>query len=235
MSEMEREAMTKRKAFTLVELLVVIGIIALLISVLMPALNKAQRSAQSVQCKSNMRMIGQHLIMYANENNGHIIPLGPNPDDPKYATDPKATVGRLGGRVAEKYRWPTVVLKPPQWNHPVLRCPADPEPGWEHSYVLNRHLEDKDIRYHRTRGVSASEIIVLGEKKSEYLDYHMDPGQFDYLVEKYRHGLMLGSNYLFLDGHVDTRMPEHARSGLDPWDPAPPPNTGEPDPNRPPD
>jgi prepilin-type processing-associated H-X9-DG protein len=101
-------------AFTLVELLVVIGIIALLISVLLPALNRARQSANSLTCQAKMRQIGQTIQIYANENRDS-LPIGTfdgtwdhNPDSVRNANGTEYTVllanlmNRKGGTWGEQ-------------------------------------------------------------------------------------------------------------------------------------
>ncbi|HEV7299984.1 MAG TPA: prepilin-type N-terminal cleavage/methylation domain-containing protein [Tepidisphaeraceae bacterium] len=70
----------RRSAFTLVELLVVIGIIALLISILLPSLNKARQQANLVDCSARLRQMGQAIHLYASQHKGYLPPTNAHSD-----------------------------------------------------------------------------------------------------------------------------------------------------------
>jgi prepilin-type N-terminal cleavage/methylation domain-containing protein/prepilin-type processing-associated H-X9-DG protein len=198
---------SKNRGFTLIELLVVIGIVAVLLGLLLPALSKARRTATNLQCQSNLRQVGVLLLIYANGNGGYTQPVGPG----------DATMGGLSDT---ENRWPTRVFKPPVWNPPLLLCPADVEPMEEHSYVLNFHLVERKVRVHSKNlaGLTPSDVVWMGEKKTDKIDYYVQNDTYDVVAEKYRHGPRLGSNYLFLDSHVSNEPPTGRPGGVDPWD-----------------
>ena len=101
------KATPRRAAFTLVELLVVIGIIALLVALLLPSLNKAREQAQKTKCASNLRSVTQATLMYANDNKGFVPARYIAYSSPlKNGTDTTSTFGPAAGFVGGNPGWP---------------------------------------------------------------------------------------------------------------------------------
>jgi len=99
----------KKAGFTLVELLVVIGIIAVLIGILLPALNKARMQANSAQCLSNMRQIGLAIQNYANDYNGYMVPTQWIKGS-YTAPTPPATTGTYSPNATAQDSWETILV-----------------------------------------------------------------------------------------------------------------------------
>ncbi|MDB5297761.1 MAG: N-terminal cleavage protein, partial [Phycisphaerales bacterium] len=91
----------KVSAFTLVELLVVIGIIALLVSILLPSLGAARRSARSVKCLSSLRQLGNAFAMYSQEHRGY-WPVAVHGNTVKFPV-------ALRNGLADEIRWPDLI------------------------------------------------------------------------------------------------------------------------------
>lgn len=109
--------MRRDSGFTLVELLVVIGIIAILVGLLLPSLARARRSALTVQCLSNMRNLAQAQLMYANDHKGTLIQAG---------------LGHGGFHQHDEIAWLNT-LKSYYQMPLVARCPCDDSPYWHES------------------------------------------------------------------------------------------------------
>jgi prepilin-type N-terminal cleavage/methylation domain-containing protein len=209
-----------RIGFSLVELLVVIGIIAIVIAFLLPALAGARRQANVVACLSNLRQVGQLLLIYANHNQGWIYPVGVG--DPEAPPGPE-NLRRLGAALPPDQRWPVYVKGLDRWNSPLLHCPLDVDvPDEGPSYALNYWLQAQGMKFGSTApgGIPASEFAVMGERRqyaNTDMGWYFFANTEEYLegAEPRKHGLSRGSNYLFWDIHVAAvRNPDEVKWGF---------------------
>src|SRR5437867_5455737 len=114
----------RRNAFTLVELLIVIGIIAVLVAILLPVLNRAREAATTAKCLAQLRQLGQAAAMYANDNKGYTLPAGYRAISDGYHTESWAGILVMGKYVAKPLPTPMTIneITPPQQS--VFWCPA---------------------------------------------------------------------------------------------------------------
>src|SRR5688500_7799521 len=134
----------KRAAFTLVELLVVIGIIAVLIGVLLPVLSGVASRGRDLKCQANLRTVGQLVMTYAAENKGSLpyglvylhsdpVTWGPTDSEERLSTV-WSVISRLSGK---QYTGEDVFLAPGSTSNPeakrstapFLRCPEAEQQG----------------------------------------------------------------------------------------------------------
>lgn len=127
--------MTHRvRGFTLLELIIAVGIIGLLIALLLPAVERAREQAIQVKCASNLRTIGQAIWLYANENHGNYPRTRYVADAPlafgtnATATDPFQAGGPLANDVTAAV---FLLIRTQRVPGEMFVCPYDDENHWE--------------------------------------------------------------------------------------------------------
>jgi prepilin-type N-terminal cleavage/methylation domain-containing protein/prepilin-type processing-associated H-X9-DG protein len=152
--------------FTLVELLVVIGIIALLISILLPSLNAAREQARMTKCLSNLQQLGLAAVAYTSANKGYILPADINAGGP--IVDP--TFGRSWSDT-----WATIIVADKYVNYQRDLKPDSP-PSLDNVFGCPSGILEMSQVTHTSNNIPSTRKDSRGAMGYLHQSGHLEPG-----------------------------------------------------------
>ena len=192
------------KAFTLIELLVVIAIIAILASMLLPALGRARETAKSVKCKSQLRQLGLYFLLYADNSNEYLPRCKSTTISNSYAGsgNPISSSEYVGYTYPFGYSNPSLYRCPSSISTDTYRAI-----GYGYNYYLGYYDGKGKLSRHRYH----SRTMLLVEKgwattTNGYPWYATAPTNAvrmeGYIFGRRHDGI---GNLVYIDGHVDSK------------------------------
>ena len=219
----------KKKLFTLIELLVVIAIIAILASMLLPALNQARNKAKEVYCKNQLKQFGMSYQFYENDFNGYRVPVSASGIGPWMRN--RTFRSGLGITNTVSTSWTGTVANFYYYYPKKFLCPGMVKPhiqdglyNMSHSYGANytdlSWGNDMMYRSNKIKNPSSKLELIDATQWNVNLSnsgtsLSFPPGTLG-KREAYRHNN--GANIEFFDGHVDSRKAKEAINNSDLWE-----------------
>lgn len=206
----------RTKAFSLVEMLVVLSVVALMAALSFPAFRKASALARRTQCQSNLRQIGIALMAYSSDNGGNLPPVSTAWPPPSQNATWAYAIWSYSGYAATAFQSPNNDLRLYGTADPrnVFRCP-DNTPAvppyksgnsvnsWRMSYGLNMTPVGVLSQANLTRPIPLA-VVTARSVTAMVMESSFCLGNTDGYLSLY--GLLPhqnGSNVLYYDGHVE--------------------------------